>query len=436
MNNKYNRVKLATGDLDYMIDWYHVHNDVQVQDQILTDKSMDKLLSRLQSDSNYVIGSASCSKKKWDKPYMYHYIESTNDIRYILVKSSSKGVPLYYKYISNRHDDLTKVQLAIKPSKAAGTVAEKILQNGFCKKYNISTRDAYGYCDRAEMINCIPNPLYYVNRQYCNTTLHHVGGVDITSNYPSHAIGRMPTLIASERIVGVVEPTPEYPFCYYLRSGESAEYGVYDSRSWTTDITYPQDIRNQRKKYDLSDNAAHKKHAVEPSDEITLRCKASNYTLNPIINVLYQYKKEGKEIDGVPAKLVINSLVGIMHKSNPENTRCRLDHLAVVIMCRAIQQGLDLCTRIEDDGCTILHACVDGINYRDNRNRISLSYANNPDTLGGVKQEYDNCDYIQRGQNQYIVFRNGKFVKECHAAYNTDIITDKIEDIYKWRKTV
>lgn len=284
----------------------------------------------------------------------------------------------------------------------------------FEEKNGVSPRKAFGYCDRELLNICIPKQFYYINENYKNRNLKHVSKVDFSSHYPSNRCGRLPQWLGHKEVQGTVAPTEEYPFAFYVKSGNCAEYGVFDTHNWESHRLFDR-LFNMKK---------HK--MITPESDVTILCKASKYTYDETIQELYDMKCRKEEIDGIPAKLVLNSSTGYMHRADVKETRCRLDHVAAISIARANQMMLDV---FEKYGPAVLHICVDGMIYMG-KNSIGVTEKK----LGALIQEFTDCDFRMRGMNQYVFFQDGKCVDCCHSGLATNIKINNIGDIELWQK--
>ena len=259
-----------------------------------------------------------------------------------------------------------------------------------------------------------------------------MSALDISSNYPYNMCGRLPTMEKSIKVKGTIEPNEEYPFAFYLKSGHSAEYGVYDTHKWKnskfrdslyrkidthiSDIKSP--IISPRQNWDL-----------EPNEDITLLCKASKCELTNIYEWFYKCREESKI-----NKLIANASIGYMAKRDYRDYK--LAHLRTVCICRANENMRRLC---EDNiGIrNIIMIQVDGVIYNKTK---CFGIGKEDKCFGSAVQEYNNCIMSYSGVGQYIFMKDKELVSCKHQGYNDTIDGSDIEepttihDITKWVK--
>ena len=320
---------------------------------------------------------------------------------------------VYIEYICNYIDDSKNKPLEERDHN--GYIAYKA-ENDLFKKYNgISERAAFGYCDRKLIYKCVPKQLYYINENYIGRNMTGVSKADFSSHYPANQKGRMPDWREHLVLEGTVPPNEKYPFAFYIGSGHSAEYGVYDTHNWLTEKLAPR-LFGERFTY------------VSADKDTTILCKASKYTYDKVIDELYEAKSSGKLVNDVPAKVILNSAIGWKHRKEIECKACMLDHIATVVIARANQEMINL---YNENSNNILQIIVDGIIYKG-KYKLGIDEKQ----LGKLHQELTDCEFRMRGTNQYIFMKNGEFVDWGHSGFNDNLETNCLEDIEKWSKSV
>lgn len=347
-------------------------------------------------------------RKEWDE--LAYYFEEKGYYHHLY---TYEGVGKYVHYSCNSFDD-SKNKVEVRTART-GRNSNRIEQKLFKEFNGVTERVAFGYCDRELIYNCIPKQLYYINKKYLHKNLTGISKVDYSSHYPDNMRGQMPDWKTSKQFKGRVEPTEEYPFAFYVKSGMCAEYGRFDMHDWL----------NSRYVFQLFGN---RYTPIEDDDDITILCKASKYTFDKVIEHLYEKKQKGEQIDGIDAKMVLNASIGFKHLSNKKNKRSRLDHIAAIVLGRANQQMLDI---VDILGDRVLQIIVDGIIYKG-----KMEIGVKEKYLGALRQEITDCDFRMRGTNQYIFFKDGKCICECHGGLNDNLKTEKLEDIEEWRRVL
>lgn len=298
-----------------------------------------------------------------------------------------------------------------------GTIAIKVENQLFKEINGVTPRVAFGYCDRPLIHKCVPKQLYYINPDLKNRNLKHVSKADFSSHFPASMCGKLPTWKGHLRLSGTVEPTKEYPFAFYIKSGHLAEYGAFDSHKWL----------NHKMNFSLfGENIT----IIPKEDDETILCKASEYEYTEVEKKLYEYKLKKEKINGVDAKIVLNSAIGYKHLKNLNSKVCRLDHIAAVTIARANQKMVNL---YDELGSEVLMIVVDGIIYKSTR-----EIGTHVKGLGNLMQEITDCDFRMRGINQYLFMKDGIVPEDglCHGSFNDNIVATRLEDINLWRKTI
>lgn len=369
----------------------------------------NKLLSEIEKTGNLAITFN--DRKEWMKPgtYVYEkrgywdhlYIGGPNGVRHV---------------ISNNFDESQNTN-AMKLGYIAdtGRKANAIEQRIFKELNGVSEREAFGYSE-TQLNKCVPKQLYYLNSRWTNKKINCAGKADYSSHYPARICGPLPDWSRHKVAEGTVEPSADYPFVFYTRSGHLAEYKRLDTHYW----------RDEDLSGDLFGNNYTK---VNPDKDVSILCPESRYRLDSTIELLYNKKSADELIDGIPAKTVLVSSIGYKHLRATHNTRNRLYHLAAVCIARANQTMLDL---YNENRRNVLQIVVDGIIYMGAHELGTQRKA-----LGVLHQEVTDKSFIMRGINQYMFIDRATGVCSCcaHGGFDVNIETTRLEDIYKWQRS-
>lgn len=350
------------------------------------------------------------NRSEWMQPgvFMYErrgywdhlYIGGPEGVRHIISNS----------FDDNQNTAAMKLGYVPDTGRRANTIEQKL----FKELNGVTERQAFGYSD-PQLNKCVPKQLYYINSRWIGKKITCAGKADYSSHYPASICGLMPDWSKHKRIEGTVDPSPEFPFVFYAKSGHLAEYRQFDTHEW----------REEDLSGDLFGNNYSK---INPDKDVSILCPPSRYTLDNTVNQLYNMKQRGEEIDGMPAKAVLNSSIGYKHLRGANNTRNRLYHLAAVCIARANQKMVDL---YNQHSKSILQIIVDGVIYMGSHT-IGEDYK----ALGVLHQEVKDQSFIMRGVNQYMFIDRASGECTCcaHGGFDTDIFTDKLEDIKLWRR--
>lgn len=318
--------------------------------------------------------------------------------------------------ISNSFDDSQNAQarkLGYVPN--TGRLANTIEQRIFKELNGVTERQAFGYSE-PQLNKCVPKQLYYINSRWANKKITCAGKADFSSHYPANICGPLPNWSKHVRVDGTADPTPEYPFVFYTRSGHLAEYKRFDTHYWRDDP--------------LAGDLFGKNYSkISPDKDVSILCPESKFRLDSTVEMLYNKKVAGESIDGLPAKAVLNSSIGYKHLTGANNTKNRLYHLAAVCIARANQRMIDL---YNENARSVLQLVVDCVIYMG-----AQELGEHRKALGVLHQEITDQSFIMRGVNQYMFIDRSTGECTCcaHGGFDTNIRTDKLEDIQLWQRS-
>ena len=305
--------------------------------------------------------------------------------------------------------------------KKKGQVITEV-KSDFKQRTGTSFNDAFGTTPQY-FKRCVPGLFHYDAygdgkvRKMCKVTKY-----DFTSFFASCAQGTLPDANSQVLKEGVVKPTAEYPFAFYVRSGFVAEYGKYDTREW-----YNTDFG------EVFFKSPSRKYTVNPSPEegeTTILMKASTQTLDPEMMAYYEAKANApKDSDErKEAKEVLLKLVGQFEQNDLKRYLSNpYAHLAAVIKARAVWRMLTLINKIGKDN--VLQVIVDGILWQNLENR---HFEDKEEFLGSLKLEATNAVCTFKGHNQYVLKKPDGTYDISHQGY--DVNVDDI-DITHWERS-
>ena len=343
-----------------------------------------------------------------DKTYCIHY-KGNNKCIYLFENGE------YFIYYTNKIDDEKNDR-----SKAYGQIGIRFINERLVVDTGLKLRKAFGYTEE-EFKRTIPKIFCY-SRSRCYNKVYTVSSVDFTSHWPACASGLLPTSKDAIRYEGTVKPTKEYPFAFYLNSGHVAQYEVFDSHNWTKSS-----LMDAMFRYHAKDEKWPQTPFLDPSKDVTVLMKASDYQLGKYFEELYNMRKSDKE-----AKMYANASIGFMHRQIYD--RYKLAHLAAIITGRALQKTIDAMNIIGEH--YVLHAVSDGFIYQGPK-----QIGSDTKKFGELYQEFTNCFFMMKATNAYIVLdRNGECIKVKHGSYECyedgSEITEKntycFDDMKRW----
>jgi hypothetical protein len=318
----------------------------------------------------------------------------------------------YEIYTTNSFDD----QKNNGEFRTVGSNSIRIFNEKFKEITQTTLLRAYGSAPEEFKI-CIPKQFYYLNDQYKDKVF--IGSeVDKCAHFPSSSLGKLPTYKGAIKVAGIVEPTEEYPFAFYLESGHVAIYNELNTRTW---LDEPLDIQAQL--FNLKLHHPHKK------DGSTILMKASDVKLDDVWKFFYEKRHENESY-----KIVMNATIGYFHTK--AYNRHKLAHLAAVIIARANQYMIDLIHKIGYQ--YIAQVVVDSITYKGGH-----IYGVEDKALGLLHQEYNRKVIKIKALGSYMVMDGDKVVKVRHGGYNVYENGEKITmenttsflDMNHWKAT-
>lgn len=310
-----------------------------------------------------------------------------------------------------------------------GRAAISTVERMFKEKTGVTLKKAFGYVDIEYKLMSSPKQLYYTNDKLMSedVTITDLSMVDFTAHYPSSVGNRLPDAHTAIECPGTVAPTEEYPFAFYMKSGHLAEYGVFDTHDWVMNKLFDRLFVYQD---DYKDKIlVHKKQHpfLKPEEDTTILMKASQYSLGPVYEELYERRKEDEEF-----KNAMNRSIGYMATASYKSFK--LAHIRAVIIARANAKMLEVIDKIGLRN--IIQVCVDGAAYVGNK-KIGIDYK----AINTLHQEFTGAVGRFSQLNCYIVEKNGEIIKVKHGCFNgcsdgSDIDhPTSLDDIKKWRRT-
>lgn len=389
-------------------DWDRVYSICWRKEEVaefLTIDRYNELKQRLIGKGKLAISK--CDRKEWTPgTYKFDQRGYWGHIYY-----NDNGVLRHYMtHLFN--DDVNKQGISKGYIENTGKRCNQIEQRLFEELNGVSERKAFGYSE-PYVNKCVPKQLYYINKQWIGKKITCAGKADYSSHYPANLCGPMPNFKKHELKTGRHDPSKDYPFAFYINSGNISEYNKYDTHEW---------------KRENICNCLFGKHtqSIEDKGELTILCPESSYRFDSVVEKLYNLKQAEEDIDGMPAKTVLNSAIGYKHLRGEFNRVNRLYHVAAVCIARANQEMIDLYNMHSK---SILQMIVDCVIYLG-AHKIGVEEP----SLGALTQKITNNRFIMRGLNQYMFFDDNGCSEVCHSGFNADIYTTKLEDINLWRR--
>ena len=304
-----------------------------------------------------------------------------------------------FRIYTTAQDDPTKDGCA--GTKAIQALIDAVCEDCGTKDRRILARN-FGTIKK-EVKKCIPKQFFYINKNLCgpNSDYWYASSVDDSSHYPAALCGELPTSKDCVELEGRVEPTEEYPFAFYIKSGHLCIHNGVDTRKWT-------------KSYFMKDLFNPKVHNpyLKAEDDKTILMKRSDYRLDKTMDKFYSNKKNATdEKKRKEAKLVLNALIGMFHQKS--YTSYKYAHLAAVCLARANQSMLDMCETVGVGN--VLHVAIDGCIYLGDE---EYGCEESDKGLGRFVQEFTGCEVKIAATNKYMAMKDGVLIKFKHGGCN------------------
>ena len=252
-----------------------------------------------------------------------------------------------------------------------------------------SLSDIYGGLpmEYHEYRTCVPSPINWASFWYCNKrgqVAENCVKADICSAYGTEASKTLPDCHSSviQKRSGRVEPTAEYPFAFYLKSGHMAIYNEGD--------TY----QLNQSPYITCDHTV----PVFDFEEETLLCPAAPLTLEDVFEELYEGRKDHPEYKGV-----MNMTIGMFHRKKTRFDTENLWPLAAVIKFRCNKRIVETCGWLEARGQKPILINTDSIMWEGDYTDEFYGVFSDEKKLGNFTFEYRACRSVMRSSKIYQI---------------------------------
>lgn len=233
--------------------------------------------------------------------------------------------------------------------------------------------------------NCVPSPINY--GMISKSIIKNCYKADISSAFPSMAVNNhLPTLKDAKLVKGKAEPTAEYPFAFYTKSGHiKTLFGLDTTKhkyqlfsQYTT--TYNDDI----------------------TEEETVLCKEmpAKYkaALDKVNNNLYQQRKNDPD-----NKFIMNATYGYFYRTkNPI-----LSFISAIVIASCNDFIIKTCRKLERQGNIPVLIAVDSIAWHGQLSNVAVDIKH----LGSFTYEHKNVDMAIYGAKKYAINSNPVVIK-------------------------
>lgn len=240
---------------------------------------------------------------------------------------------------------------------------------------------------------CIPRP---VNYGYAvPRILSNVYKADISSAYAFEGSKSLPTLIDYKRVAGREDPSPEYPFVFYLRSHHIAIYNELDTREF---LEFD-DWYDTREMYSSTDK------------EISICCRCAEDNLKSVFTHYYDGRTTHPEY-----KQYMNLFVGYCYRME----RPEYSHISAVILARSAMRILKYAAEIQKRSNLVRLIATDSVLWVGQ----PVDFTTDKKYFGAFVQEYSDIQAVVMGAKKYQLLTSDNEVITRWAGVKSDLVTD------------
>ena len=342
-------------------------------------------------NNNYTFSKGSLGGSLLKNRFSYQYIEDKRKIEIRIIHSYKQLERYIVKKIFE--DDELKKSSGISGMEAYKYV-EELFQN--TKNTDITLYKAFSgskYREEYKLVkNCVPKQIAYINPYICGKKVSNSFKADKSSAFPSQMTKELPTFHDCKKMKGIIEPTEEYPFAFYVVSGHINIYNELDTHNMKNRFySFYNDCYND---------------SVKPEEEITILCKKSEYSLKEEFEYMYSQRKIDEN-----QKMYMNACIGFFHRNGDP----RLSLLAAVVIARNNDDMLKKAIQLYDEGNGILYIATDCIIWKGKESSV----ATDEKYLGSFTYEGKNGQFFGRMVGSYQYLEN-ELVTKCSYLKNTE----------------
>lgn len=374
------------------IDWFHDSKKI-----ILSKEEWNEMIDQLKSDkkkkirfnktigNNYLTGN--------------YFIESWNG--YIQCYRFVNNEWITYKVLDNVCKQGTKVD--------TGDIAIK-WQAKFKECNNgISANKLFGMTQGIKFRKFVPSAVIWSNdsKWVKNQILPNMHKADLKSAYGWAMSQPLPDTHTLKIESGIVQPSEEYPFVFYMNSGHHAVYNEYSTTTFKSRY-YPQ--------YNFNDKE------FTHGSEISYCYKAipQEFGYKDVVQYFYQlkesYPKGSKERDEMKNMLVVPT--GMMRPTTVDNNDRLLPNAekiyglyiqAAVVLGRTVNRILNICKQLERENNLVVMIATDSVMWLGKHSSVAIEKQSGNE-LGTFEKEHTNCRVCIKATNNYMIEDNGLYV--------------------------
>lgn len=350
----------------------------------------------------------------WLAPYSYAMEQNGHQVNlYTTDDSLPRKYTVYYTQLDSAK---TERDLGV-----GGGSAFRLVDRLFQERNGVSLQVAFGRCEHDfifDACNMALAPIIYINERDCDYIVNSVFKADRSSAYPFELCGDLPDFHkhSIKRMKGVVAPTIEYPFAFYIKSGHLAIYEELD--------TY-KDLRS----HPLYCTRGKWRDDLYGDQDETILMKRSRYKLDDVMQYMYSMKKDDPNM-----KTYMVAFIGYI-RSTKSWQHHYMGHLSAIVYARHIKEMLYLYDKIVGEKNVVEMIATDSICWKGH---AMPAITQREKELGAFVLEYENAKLLMLANGVYGLQEGDQLVVFKHqgtSAEEIDFEISKLTDIKKLKNT-
>lgn len=298
------------------------------------------------------------SNKYKERPFK-NMDDAVNSIYKYSIKENEKIIEIHYTNDFDNHNRIVFRKLfeddKLKQSSGiTGMEAYEYVEDLFQKTKKTSTTlykafSGQKYINEYKLVKkCVPKQIGYITPYADKTVVKNCFKADVSSAFPSQMTKDLPTFHDCICSNGILEPTEDYPFAFYTKSGHIKIYNELDTHDMKNDFyTFYNEVYND---------------SIKAEEEYTILCRKSEYSLKEEFEYMYSQRKTD-----INQKMYMNACIGFFHRNGDP----RLSLLAAVVIARNNNEMLNRVKQLEEENNGILYIATDCIIWRGNESTVA-----------------------------------------------------------------
>ena len=346
----------------------------------------------------------------WLAPYSYAMEQIGHQVNlYTSDNSYPRHYILYYTLLDS--------EKAERDLGVSGGAAFRLVDRLFQERNGVSLQVAFGRCENNfifDQCNMALPPIIYINEDDCDYVQNNIFKADRSSAYPFEACGDLPDFhkTSMKRMKGIVNPTKEYPFAFYIKSGHLA---IYEELNTYTDL----------RGHALYCTRGKWRDDLYGDKDETILVKRSRYKLDEVMQYMYGMKKDDPNM-----KTYMVAFIGYI-RSTKSWQHHYMGHISAVVYARHLKEMLRLYDKVVSAKNVVEMIATDSICWKG---RAMPEICQREKELGAFVLEYEDAKLLMLANGVYGLQEKDQLVVFKHqgtAAEEIDFPITKLSDIKK-----